>query len=149
MKSTSALLFALALALFASAPAEARDRRLAFDVASAIAAGKAEGVLDGSVDFYFEGQASPRLFAEFGPAEVDQRTNVVGKPDDQACRAAMVDALVELQKGAKAKGADAVVGLRSNFKREVFSSPTQYQCGAGRLMAGVSLLGTYAKVADR
>ncbi|HEU0153707.1 MAG TPA: excinuclease ATPase subunit [Arenimonas sp.] len=149
MKSILSCLLAFALAGLLANTAEARDKRVQFDIASAIAAGEADGSLDGSVKFYFEGQATPRLFAEFGPANTNRKTNAVGKSEREACQWAMLGALVALQDAAKARGADAVVGLRSNFKREVFSSPTQYQCGAGRLMAGVALLGTYAKVADR
>ncbi|GAB2502250.1 hypothetical protein [Arenimonas alkanexedens] len=149
MKLLPFLILSFSLATLAAAPAHARDKRVQFDIASAIAAGKADGSLDGSVTFYFEGQATPRLFAEFGPATTNRKTNAVGKSEQEACQWAMLGALVALQEAAKSRGADAVVGLRSNFKREVFSSPTHYECGAGRLMAGVALLGTYAKVADR
>lgn len=149
MKSIAPFLLAFVLGALLASPAQARDKRVQFDIASAIAAGKADGTLDGSVTFYFEGQATPRLFAEFGPANTNRKTNAVGKSEREACQWAMLGALVALQDAAKARGADAVVGLRSNFKREVFSSATQYECGAGRLMAGVALMGTYAKVADR
>jgi uncharacterized protein YbjQ (UPF0145 family) len=150
MKSISILALALAVVLASlSAPAQARDKRVHFDIAAAVAQGKAQGVLDGSVAFYFEGQATPRVLQDFGAASTNRKTNAVGKSEREACQWAMLGALVALQEAAKARGADAVVGLRSNFKREVFSSATQYECGAGRLMVGVALLGTYAKVADR
>ena len=55
-------------------------------------------------------------------------------------------ALKALQEAAKERGANAVVDIESNYKNQVFTSATQYQCGAGGLMAGVALKGVYAKV---
>lgn len=137
------------LALAIAAPAQARDARVQFDIASAIAQGKAQGVLDGSVAFYFEGQATPAVQQDFGTANTNRKTNAVGKSEQEACDWAFLGALVALQEAAKARGANAVVGLRSNYKRVVYSSPTRYECGSGRLMVGVALLGSYARVADR
>lgn len=150
MKPITALAasFAVLFALLAT-PAEARDKRVRFDIASAVAQGKAQGVLDGSVAFYFEGQATPAVVQDLGAANTNRKTNAVGKSEQESCDWALVGALVALQDAAKARGANAVIGLRSNFKRQVFSSATQYECGAGRLMVGVALLGSYAKVADR
>lgn len=150
MKPIATLAATLAVLLsLAAAPAEARDKRMHFDIASAIAQGRAQGVLDGSVAFYFEGQATPAVVQDFGLANTNRKTNAVGKPEQESCDWAFLGALLALQDAAKARGANAVVGLRSNFKRQVFSSATQYECGAGRLMVGVALLGSYARVADR
>lgn len=146
--TTLAATFAVLFALVAT-PAEARDKRVQFNIASAIAQGKAQGVLDGSVAFYFEGQSTPAVVQDFGVANTNRKTNAVGKSEQESCDWALLGALVALQDAAKARGANAVIGLRSNFKRQVFSSATQYECGAGRLMVGVALLGNYAKVADR
>lgn len=146
--TTLAATFAVLFALMAT-PAEARDKRVQFNIASAIAQGKAQGVLDGSVAFYFEGQSTPAVVQDFGVANTNRKTNAVGKSEQESCDWALLGALVALQDAAKARGANAVIGLRSNFKRQVFSSATQYECGAGRLMVGVALLGSYAKVADR
>lgn len=149
LPATLALTLAFAFASLAAAPAEARDKRVHFDIASAIAQGKSQGVLDGSVRFYFEGQATPRVLEDLGAASTNRKTNAVGKSEEESCDWAMLGALVALENAAKARGANAVVGLRSNFKSVVYSSATQYECGTGRLMVGVALLGTYAKVADR
>lgn len=142
-------LAAILLSLAPAAPAQARDARVQFEIASAIAQGKAQGVLDGSVVFHFEGQATPAVLQDFGAATTQRKTHAIGKSQQEACDGAFLGALVALQEAAKARGANAVVGLRSHFKGVVYSSPTRYECGAGRRMVGVALLGSYARVADR
>ena len=54
--------------------------------------------------------------------------------------------LVAMQDQARSHGANAVVDITSNYKKQEFSSPTQYECAAGAIMAGVALKGTYATV---
>jgi len=140
-----AIVLSTALLATAAAPADARDSRQHFDIAQAIAAGKADGTLDGSVKFHFKGM--PALAAtRLGPAATNKKTNAFGKGDEVACQWAMLGALKALQEAAKARGANAVIDIESNYKKQVFSSATQYECGAGGLMAGVALKGVYAKV---
>ncbi len=137
----STLLLTLAIA-----PAsQARDTRQHFDIATAIAAGKADGTLDGSVTFHFKGASTPAA-ERLGPATTNKKTNAFGKRDEVACQWVFLGALKALQAAAKARGANAVIDIESNYKQQVFSSATQYECGAGGLMAGVALKGVYAKV---
>ena len=127
-------------------PADARDTRPQFDTATAIAAGKADGTLDGSVQFHFKGARAPAVASRLGPARTNKKTNAFGKSDATACQWVFLGALKALQEAAKERGANAVVDIESNYKNQVFTSATQYQCGAGGLMAGVALKGVYAKV---
>ena len=149
MRHASTILSTVLFTLLLAMPAQARDTRLHLDVVAAIAAAEAEGTLDGSVKFYFEGMAAPAVLESLGEATTNRKTNAVGKSDEEACRWVLFGALRALQEAAKARGANAVVGIVSNYKNQVFASPTQYECGAGGLMAGVALKGTYAKVAAR
>ncbi|RZA19989.1 MAG: excinuclease ATPase subunit [Lysobacteraceae bacterium] len=143
---TNRIAFALVAALLAVVGhAEARDTRQHFDIATAIAAGKADGTLDGSVTFHFKGAPAPGA-TRLGPATTNKKTNAFGKSDEVACQWVFLGALKALQEAAKARGANAVVDIESNYKKQVFSSATQYECGAGGLMAGVALKGSYAKV---
>ena len=130
-----------------AAPASARDTRLHLDAQPVIASGIEDRTLDGSVRFYFEGQATPAVLEQLGAASTNRKTNAVGKSDQEACRWVMLGALLALQEAAKARGANAVVGIRSNYKRQEFVSATQYECAAGAIMAGVALKGSYARVA--
>ena len=135
------------VATLAIAPtADARDTRHQFDIATAIAAGKADGTLDGSVQFHFKGARAPAVASRLGPARTNKKTNAFGKSDATACQWVFLGALKALQEAAKERGANAVVDIESNYKNQVFTSATQYQCGAGGLMAGVALKGVYAKV---
>lgn len=144
--SMNRIAFALSVALLAvAAPADARDTRRHFDIATAIAAGKADGTLDGSVEFYFKGASMPGA-TRLGVATTNKKTNAFGKRDEVACQWVFLGALKALQEAAKARGANAVVDIESNYKKQVFSSATQYECGAGGIMAGVALKGSYAKV---
>ena len=141
----STLVLATLLTLAAAPAADARDTRQQFDIATAIAAGKADGTLDGSVKFHFKGAPTPAA-QRLGPATTNKKTNAFGKSDAEACQWAFLSAVKALQEAAKARGANAVVDIESNYKRQVFTSATQYECGAGGVMAGVALKGVYAKV---
>ena len=135
------------IATLAIAPtAAARDTRQQFDIATAIAAGKADGTLDCSVQFHFKGARAPAVASRLGPARTNKKTNAFGKSDATACQWVFLGALKALQEAAKERGANAVIDIESNYKNQPFSSATQYECGAGGLMAGVALKGVYAKV---
>ena len=140
------LAVATLLTLAVAPAADARDTRQQFDIATAIAAGKADGTLDDSVQFHFRGAPSPAVAEKLGPANTNRKTNAFGKSDSRACQWVFLGALKALQAAARERGANAVVDIESNYKNQLFSSATQYECGAGGLMAGVALKGVYAKV---
>lgn len=146
MRRTTIALSTLLVAMVLAPVAEARDTRQQFDIATAIAAGKADGTLDGSVQFHFKGARAPAVTTRLGPANTNKKTNAFGKSDERACQWVFLGALKALQEAAKARGGNAVIDIESNYKSQVFSSATQYECGAGGLMAGVALKGVYAKV---
>ena len=134
------------LTLAVAPTADARDTRQQFDIATAMAAGKADGTLDGSVQFHFKGARAPAVTERLGPANTNRKTNAFGKSDGKACQWVFLGAMKALQAAARERGANAVIDLESNYKNQVFTSATQYECGAGGLMAGVALKGVYAKV---
>jgi hypothetical protein len=140
------LALATVLTLAVAPAADARDTRHQFDIATAIAAGKADGTLDGTVQFHFKGAPAPAVKDRLGPARTNKKTNAFGKNDATACQWVFLGAMKALQAAAKERGANAVIDIESNYKNQVFSSATQYECGAGGLMAGVALKGVYAKV---
>ena len=146
MRRPAILLATLVATLVLAPAADARDTRQQFDIATAIAAGKADGTLDGSVQFHFKGARAPAVATRLGPARTNKKTNAFGKSDGTACQWVFLGALKALQAAAKERGANAVIEIESNYKNQVFTSATQYECGAGGLMAGVALKGVYAKV---
>ena len=144
MRHLALCLTTLAVSLAIAPASQARDTRQLYDVASAIEAGKANGTLDGSVKFYFKGAKTPAA-TRLGAANTNKKTNAANKSDEEACKWVFLSALKALQEAARSRGANAVIDIESNYKKQVYTSATQYQCAAGAIMAGVALKGVYAK----
>ena len=134
------------IAALATTTAQARDSRLHLDFAEAVQSGLADGTLDGSVSFHLAGAATPAISKRHGAANSNRKTNALNKSDEEACRWVLMSVLVAMQDQARSQGANAVVDITSNYKKQEFSSSTQYECAAGAIMAGVALKGTYATV---
>lgn len=136
----------LAAGLLATTTAQARDTRVEQSLQALLSSPQAREVgIDGSVRFYLAGQPVS-VEQRFGEDVTNKKTNAANKSDEEACRWVALSALLALQDGARARGANAVVDVVSFYKRNEFRSATHYECYAGTLMAGVALKGTYAKV---
>lgn len=66
-------------------------------------------------------------------------------PDEVVCLNAFRKALVELQTKARAAGADAVVGIVSNYNGVEMDSPSAYECHIGHTRGVVDLRGQFAR----
>lgn len=132
-----------------SAHVLAADRVLHLDVKEALDAGFSSGKLDGSVKFYFAGQVTPKVLKSLQEDITNKKSNAFGKAKEEACKWVMLSALMQLQESAKARGANAVIGITSYYKRVEYKSATQYECHAGNMISGVALKGRYAKVAGK
>lgn len=124
----------------------ARDSQLRLPVAEVLDPAYHQGKLDGSVQFYFADQATPPVRAQRGEGVANRKTNAANKSDREACRWVMLSALIALQDAAKDRGANAVINIQSYYKKHEFASSSEYECGAGALLAGVTLTGTYAEL---
>jgi uncharacterized protein YbjQ (UPF0145 family) len=60
----------------------------------------------------------------------------------------MMSALLQLYQRAQSLGVNAVINIKSNYKDNVVSNETEYVCGAGALVAGVALIGTFVEVEE-
>lgn len=141
-----AVLLAAALAI---APAVARDSVLHLPISSVLDPSYSQGKLDAGVALYFAGQKTPAIAARLGDGVSNRKTNSVGKSDEESCRWAMLSATMALQQEAKSRGANAVVGIVSYFRKNEFRSATEFECHAGGLMTGVALKGEYVRVGKR
>jgi uncharacterized protein YbjQ (UPF0145 family) len=56
--------------------------------------------------------------------------------------------MISLQDRAIAEGGNAVVNIRSFYKKRDFTSATEFECGAGAMVAGVALVGDVVKLAE-
>ena len=144
MKKTLVLgLIAAALA----SPALARDTAVNLSFAELLSSPQAKAKLDGSVQFFLAGQKTPKVIERKGEDVSNKKTNGFNKDVTTGCQWAALAALIAFQDKAKQMGANAVVDIVSFYKRDTFSSATEYQCHDGAFVTGVTLKGTYAKVA--
>lgn len=149
MKIASYVFAALAAsAVLMSAPASARDTRHLLPFQDVLDMPEAKEKLDGSVRFYLAGAKTPKVLERKGDGVSNRKTNGVGKSDEEACRWAALSALIAFQETARSQGANAVVDIVSYYKKNEFSSATEYECHAGAVVVGVALKGNYANVAQ-
>lgn len=143
MKKT--LVLALAAAALAG-PAHARDDKSMITFSEVLEMPEAKDKLDGSIKFYLKGAPQPAIQQKLGEDMSNKKTNGVGKTDEQACKWAILSALVAFQESAQRKGANAVVDIVSYYKRDTEANGSTIECHSGNLMSGITLKGTYAKV---
>ncbi|ANB19384.1 excinuclease ATPase subunit [Dokdonella koreensis] len=139
---------AVAVLLAVAAPAFARDDAHMMPLKDVIELGKAEGKLDGTVQFYLQGQKTPKVVQKLSSDVSNKKTNSAGKGIDRACQWAALSALIAFQDKARQLGANAVIDLVSYYKKNTKASPTDYECHDGAFVTGVTLKGNYAKVAE-
>jgi hypothetical protein len=144
MKTTLSLVVLAALAL--PLGASARDDRLKFSVADALATPAAKAKLDPNVKLLFGTKTAAPGQKVIREAAVSRKTNAVGKSDQEACEWVFLSVAIELQEQARKAGGDAVVAIQSNYKHELVDSPTEFVCGAGSLMSGVAVRGQIVKL---
>ena len=139
---TAAVLAAVAL----SAPAQARDERMLFDVDPVLASAEGKDRFDDTVQFYFGERPYPQAQQSFGVHTSERRTFAPVYTDEEACKKAFIEALAGLRDAAKKAGANAVVNIKSIYKNREFRSETQYECRTGYLVTGVALEGRLVKL---
>lgn len=140
MKFISHCLATIALVGIA-AGASARDEVKEFSIQEVMSSEKAKSVLGDNIRFYFGNQSHGAVSKKFGEFGSNKKTNGVGKSDQEACEWAFLSAMKSLRERAEREGANAVVNIRSNYRRAETSSTDTFRCGAGNIMAGVALIG--------
>jgi uncharacterized protein YbjQ (UPF0145 family) len=148
MKKATCSMMILAFALSVTWPAHARDTKHLLPIATALEVKDAKDKLDGSIKFFFGNQDTPKILTKLGTDVTNQKTNAVGKSDEKACNWVFLSAMIQLDKRAKQLGANAVVNIVSYYQKNVMSSPTEFECHAGAVIAGVALRGEFVKIAE-
>jgi uncharacterized protein YbjQ (UPF0145 family) len=131
--------------LLVSGAAIARDDIGTYAVAGVLSNPAYAARLEG-VSFYFGDHAHPEIEKNFGEYMSNKKTNAVGKSDQEACEWAFLSALLSFRDRALTLGGNAVVNIRGYYKKNAFTSATEFQCGAGATMAGVTLKGDVVKL---
>lgn len=130
-------------------PALARDKVVQIDIAGALATPDAQADLDGTVKFYFGQAPHPAVLRKFGEFVSNKKANGFARSDVMGCDRAFLDALIVLQKRAQELGANGVINIHSDYKKEDVSVDTTIPCHSGFLMDGVALKGEVVKIATR
>ena len=136
----------VATCLLSAPEAVARDTRHMFSIAEALRSSAAEQKVDQNVRLVFGDQPHPKVTKKLGTYTSNRKTNAFNKSDKEACELAFLSAILSLQERARREGGDAVVNIRSYYKKTDMSHRTKYMCGAGALMVGVAFRGDVVKL---
>ena len=129
------------VALLAGSSALARDQKHLYSIEETFDTPDFQERLDQGIQFFFGEQRHPKVARQLGEYTSNKKTNSFNKSDLRACRWAFLAAMLSLQARAKAEGGNAVVNIRSYYKKREVSSETEFECTAGRAVAGVALIG--------
>lgn len=138
------LLLLITLALI-SHSAAARDDIGQYSIDQLLALEKAKSALN-EIPLYFGDAKTPAVKATYGEVMSNKKTNAFMKTDQEACQWVMLSALKALQSRAIKEGMNAVINIQSYYKKRKFNSTEKFECGAGSVMAGVTLKGTLVKI---
>jgi hypothetical protein len=139
----SAIALAAVAATLVTSIALARDTRLKLPIKDAMEAPAAREALGTNVKFVFGSKSGGK---EIGTYTANKKTNFANKSDKEGCEWAFLSAMISLKERAIAEGGNAVVNIQSYYKKNEFSSATEYECGAGAFVGGVTLRGTVVKM---
>jgi hypothetical protein len=134
------------LVLVLAAHADARDTKYNLPIAAVTQNPEYQNQLSTDVAFYFADQPTAKVEQTLGEYVTNKKTNSFNKSDQSACQWVFLSALLELRDRAKDEGGNAVINIVSFYKKNTFSSQTEYECHAGGVIAGVALKGTVAKL---
>jgi uncharacterized protein YbjQ (UPF0145 family) len=137
----------LSMVLFSYSVGHARNTILKVSIAEALELGERESRLDSSIRLYFDNQAHPAVANRLGTYTANRKTSGIGKSDQRACKWAFLSAIRTLQDRAVREGGNAVVNIHSYYYKRKFSSATEFECGAGAMIAGVTMVGDVVKLA--
>tara|TARA_R110000868_G_scaffold66247_3_gene197429 strand:+ start:3429 stop:3884 length:456 start_codon:yes stop_codon:yes gene_type:complete len=103
--------------------------------------------VDSSVGMYFGNTPHPAVVKTLGTFPTNKKTNSFGKSDEEACNWAALSAVKTLQERALKEGGNAVINIKSYYKKNEVSHDDQFECHAGGFVAGVALIGDVVKLA--
>lgn len=129
------------LCLFAATAGQARDDRNRYSIEEAMNTEAAREKLNRGYTFRFGNQPHGTVVKNHGEFMSNKKTNAFMKSDKEACLWVFLSAMLSFQDRIEKEGGNAVINLRSYYKKNDFTSETEFECGNGALMAGVTFLG--------
>lgn len=142
----SAMVVAAVAAMLMSGLTQARDTRLKLPIKDAMENAAAREKLGSEVKFYFGSATTPKVEQNLGTFMTNKKTNFANKSDKEGCEWAFLSAMISLKQRAIAEGGNAVINIQSYYKKNEFTSATEYECGAGAIMGGVTFRGTVVRL---
>jgi hypothetical protein len=127
-------------------PASARNTRYLLKIEDVKQDPRYAENVPGDVAFYFAGQGHPDPQTSYGEVVTNRKGNSFGRPDEEACVWTMISALKALHDRAREEGGNAVINIVSYYRKQVYSSESEYECHAGGFVSGVALKGTVVKL---
>ena len=146
MKNFSILLLIVSMGL--SGTALARDDKNRYSIADAMSTSNAQAKLDKGYTFKFGNQSHGSVAKKHGEFMSNKKTNAFNKTDQEACNWAFLGAMLSFQERIAQTGGNAVVNIRSYYKKNEVSSATEFECGNGSIMAGVTFKGDVVTLAN-
>ena len=141
MSKTIVSALVLTTLLMFSASADARDSKRMWSVEDAMNSPDGQSLLGTDIQFFFGEGNHPAIERNIGNWMSNKKTNAFNKSDQAACTRAFLSAMIALRDRARREGGNAVVNIVSFYKRNHVSSETEFECGAGNVVAGVTLRG--------
>ena len=141
----STIILAAAAATLVSGLVVARDTHLKLPIKDAMGTVEAMKKLGTDVKFVF-GAPGPTGAKDLGTFTSNKKTNFANRSDKEGCERAFLSAMISFKERALREGGNAVVNIQSYYKKNEFSSTTEYECGAGAIMGGVTFRGTVVKM---
>ncbi|HEX5055469.1 MAG TPA: excinuclease ATPase subunit [Gammaproteobacteria bacterium] len=141
------LLIMVSIITCAASPVFARDTKHMFPIKEGMNTPAAKEKLNQGIKLYFGGQKHPKVEKSFGEFTSNKKTNALNKDDHEACDWSLLSALLSLQERAVNEGGNAVINIRSYYKKNEAGGAGEYECHAGAVMAGVTLRGEVVKLA--
>jgi hypothetical protein len=129
------------LVLGVNPPALARNTELHLSIQDALNSQAFRDRLDPDIKFYFGDQPHAAPTSRLGEVVSNRKTNALGKTDVEACEWVLLSVLLGLQQRAAAEAANAIVNIRSYYRKQQFSSETEFECHVGELVAAVAVIG--------
>jgi hypothetical protein len=134
------------LCVFVAPISDARDTKNMWPIADALNTAEAKAQLNQGIQYFFGDSAHPPVEKSFGVYQSNKKTRGVGRTDKEACDWTFLSAMVSFQQRAKELGGDAVIKIESYYREVPISNATEYQCGSGALMSGVTFRGEVVKL---
>lgn len=141
-------MFMAVIVVLVSGNAMARDDRNMWSISEAMGTEDAKQKLNKNIRFYFGDQSHPKIIKNYGEYMSNKKTNAFNKTDERACQWNFLSAMLSFQDRALRMGGNAVVNIRSYYKKNSISSQTEFECGSGAFVSGVTFLGDVVQIAE-